>query len=147
MQQQPIWSESSGEAGYGDPVSFTFGNRRLIDHLIADLEDESDFVRERAARELGEVGSAKARDGLLSALNDKSSIVRKAAIEGLGECGGREAVCHLADLLADFAPDSTQRGCIVQALGKIGGSYVISRVVPYLTNSSEHLRLDAVTAL
>ena len=63
--------------------------RKAVQALIADLKDEDQEVRERAAHTLGEIGDVakEAVPALIAALKDKDKGVRGGAVYALGQIG------------------------------------------------------------
>ena len=57
------------------------------------------FIREPAARALGEIGDKKAVDHLIQALNDDAEMVIEGSIYALGKIGCNKAVNPLARIL------------------------------------------------
>jgi HEAT repeat protein len=67
------------------------------------LEDQDPYVRQSAARALGEMGaSEEAVDALLKSLKDKYQIVRKAAVGALGSLGDGRAIDTVFSSLFDY---------------------------------------------
>ncbi|MBN1900890.1 HEAT repeat domain-containing protein, partial [Candidatus Sumerlaeota bacterium] len=72
----------------------------IINLLINDLKDKDGSVRERAAWELGNIGSDKAIDPLINSLEkDKDVFVRGSAAWTLGNVGSDKTVDPLINLL------------------------------------------------
>jgi len=69
--------------------------------LIADLKDEDDGVRGRAAWALGKIEDSRAVEALIAALKDEDDGVRESAAWALGDIGDSRAVKALIAALKD----------------------------------------------
>ncbi|MBD2576216.1 HEAT repeat domain-containing protein [Oscillatoria sp. FACHB-1406] len=140
-----------------------------VSELVNAGEDESSWVRQRAAEVLGKLGSEAAIPGLLSAvrgsvvealgklgseaaiprllsaLEDEDSWVRKSAVEALGKLGLEAAIPGLLSALED--EDSWVRESAVKALGKLGSEAAIPGLLWTLEDEDYRVRESAVKAL
>ncbi len=92
--------------------------RVAVEPLIAALKDQnSGYVRERAAKALGKIGDRRAVESLIAALKDEVRDVREAATEALGGVGA-PAVEPLTATLKDR--DKYVRKTAAEALSKLG---------------------------
>jgi len=73
------------------------------------LSDKNEWVRERAARALGDVADSGAVDALVAALNDKSWSIRRSAAWALGRIRDRRAAGPLVAALNDQDISSSTR--------------------------------------
>ena len=142
-----LGSIGKGATPSGEPVK---AKGQVIEPLCIALKDESPGVREKAARELGEIKDLRAVEPLSAALNDSDEIVRDQAVgalekigepavealivalrnprsdvrmnaaKALGEIKDERAIEPLGALLND--KDSIVRGYASEILGKIGES-------------------------
>jgi HEAT repeat protein/energy-coupling factor transporter ATP-binding protein EcfA2 len=85
--------------------------------LFKAIEDSDCYVREIAAKTLGEIGSEVAIPGLLKAIEDSDIGVRWNAAQALGKIGSEAAIPVLLKAIEDS--DSDVRWSAAQALGKI----------------------------
>ncbi|UCC67969.1 MAG: HEAT repeat domain-containing protein [Armatimonadota bacterium] len=148
---------------------------RAVDPLIVALEDESESVREEAARSLRLAFSMyrnlelwpwpprmpivpystayddpyavkAAREAFAAALRDESFLVRECAAEALGEIGDRTVVEPLTDALYDESP--LVRCAAAEALGSIGDDRAVYWLIRVLQgDSSSEVRGRALKAL
>jgi HEAT repeat protein len=89
-----------------------------VEPLIVALKSKEPWVRERAARVLGEIGDTRAVEPLITAITGEKWIVRRAAIEALGKLGDVRAIEPLIAKLKD--KDGYIRGDAAKALKKLG---------------------------
>jgi len=92
---------------------------RVVEPLIAALEDGGLMDRRYAAEALGYIGDARAVDPLIVALKDEYDMVRRRAAEALGGIGDASAVEALIAALKDEGPGAGGRQPLVQALRQI----------------------------
>jgi HEAT repeat protein len=121
------------------------GDKRVLNVMLAALEDENDEVRRNAAIILGRIGDKTVVNGLIKALGDKSESVQKNAAESIARIG-KPAVKPLIAALS--SKDEDIRGYSIYALGRIGDK----RCVRYLkkialTDKDEKVREAAKKVL
>ena len=92
--------------------------------LTKQLNDRSALVREKAARDLGEIEHAGAIKLLLSAIKDSNSNVRLAAVESLTRLPAGDAVAPLLDALDSGDDRAAIEDPILRALERIGSPAV-----------------------
>jgi hypothetical protein len=93
---------------------------RAVDPLIETLNDETDFVANRAARALGNIGDPKSIEPLIKATKDERGYVRGGAAEALGNIGDEKALEPLKRLLKD--EDEYARRMAAEAMRKFEDS-------------------------
>jgi serine/threonine-protein kinase len=151
------------------------GTTSSIKHLLEAIADEDWWVRSRAADALARIGGERVVSAVLELVRDKDENIRRAAIEILNTCGDKRAVDHLilatkdkdwwvseraADALAGIGDnralpailEMVERGgrslpVALGALGKLGDSKLIDRVVPYLQQPEKEVRIAAIETL
>ncbi len=143
---------------------FRVSQLEAIDALIAALEDEADRtelggypLRRNAARALGKLGNLKAVPSLIKCLECTDFYVREAAAQSLAMLGDKTALPALIKLLdggVDQAvqvpgfPHLTQPyTAVLEALGAMGATEVISLVEPFLQHSVPRLQCSAARAM
>jgi len=72
---------------------------RVLDALVAGLDDEELQVKEASIRSLGMIGDTKAVPFLLDRLKDKNFTVRLNAIRSIGRIGDRKAIPYLREII------------------------------------------------
>ena len=92
---------------------------RNFDSLLKALSNRDDDIREKAARELGDLRDQRAVAALIPLLKDNDWSVRSAVVVSLGKLGNREAIKPLIPMLKDT--DEDVRRLAVDALKRIGG--------------------------
>lgn len=98
------------------------GGPKAVPVLAALLRNdgpESATIAFRAARALGNVGTAAARDALLDATTSADRLRRHAAVLSLGRIGGPKATDRLAEILSNDA-DRLVRAAAADALEQAG---------------------------
>lgn len=71
------------------------GNAKVVDSLIAGINDPELFTREASIQSLGRIGNPAAVLPLIAALNSDSSAVKLSAIKALEMIGDPQAIPHL----------------------------------------------------
>jgi serine/threonine-protein kinase len=151
------------------------GTTSSIKHLLEAVADEDWWVRSRASDALARIGGERVVSAVLELVRDKDENIRRAAIEILNTCGDKRAVDHLilatkdkdwwvseraADALGGIGDkralpailEMVDRGgrslpIALGALGKLGDSKLIDRVVPYLQRPEKEVRIAAIETL
>lgn len=116
-----------------------------VDRLIVQLKDESYERREAAARELGEIGDARAVEPLAESLEDRDGDVRAAAAKALGEIGdGRAVEALIRRVKRDIY---LVKAWAAWALGRIGDRQAVGPLIAALTDRDWWVRTEAAWAL
>jgi HEAT repeat protein len=92
------------------------------------LRHDDERVRRAAAAALGKLGTPHAEQALQQALRDSAPLVRTQAASGLAAQGGKPAAAVLAEAL-DGEPDAEVQLVMVAALGRIGTSEAVQRLI------------------
>lgn len=110
-----------------------------VEELIDAIRDSDSITRASAAKELGEIGDARAVVPLIGLLQDAILKVRIEVIKALGDMADNRAVEPLIEILEhDYAELQTEAAV---ALGKIGDSRAVeplSGAIEY-AESAQHL--------
>ncbi|MBT5872690.1 MAG: MFS transporter [Candidatus Latescibacteria bacterium] len=114
-------------------------------HLIRMVKSNDPEVKARAARELGETGSALAVEELIDLLDDSDRHVREEAARSLGNIGDRRAVTPLLDKISDPYSDIAHEA--IQALGAVRTPLSLNILVTLLGDERTDIRRSAVQAL
>ncbi len=146
-----------------------------IKALLMALEDGDWWVRSRASDALAKIGGPKVMDAVLQLVGDKNENIRRSAIEILNQTKDERAVDYLikatrdndwwvreraADALAEIrsekaAPallemltgDARSVPAALRALGRLGSSEVLPRLLPMLDRPEKDIRIEAVNAI
>ncbi len=147
----------------------------MLKHLLTALGDDDWWVRTRASDAIAKIGGPRVMDAVLQLVGDKNDDIRRAAIEILNQTKDERAVSHLigatrdpdwwvreraADALAEIgdpkaAPallamiegDPRSVPAAVRALGRVGDSQVLDRLLPLLDRSEKEIRVEALNAV
>ncbi len=115
-----------------------------VPSLIAVLDNPDEGVRWKAAITLGEIGDQRGIGPLIGLLSDRDRFVRSRAAFALGLIGA-PAIPALAEALEE-APYEVRKG-IVTALGKMNDPGATRVLIRTLTDPSDDVRQDTITAL
>jgi HEAT repeat protein len=135
---------------FGPPNIEKMKAKRDVDGLIKALQykiKSTDFketwVRQDAAKALGEIGESSAVLPLIAALNHRDNGVRWEAALGLGKIGDARAVEPLIAALKDSGL------CIAAAvaLGRIGSAHAVEPLISVLGDKDAKVRVAAAEAL
>ena len=146
-----------------------------IKYLLVALEDGDWWVRSRASDALAKIGGPKVMDAVLHLVSDKNDNIRRSAIEILNQTKDERAVDHLigatrdndwwvreraADALAEIrsakaAPallemlsgDPRSVPAALRALGRLGSTDVLPKLLPMLDRPEKDIRIEAVNAI
>jgi hypothetical protein len=113
-----------------------------IDALIESLLSQKIFKTTTgwdAAKELGEIGDARAVEPLIEALDDKQILVRTEAAKALGKIGDTRAV----EPLLETMPSEPA----AEALGRIGDKRVLGLLIQVVEDPDRRVREAAEAAL
>ncbi|MHB9134167.1 MAG: HEAT repeat domain-containing protein [Armatimonadota bacterium] len=113
--------------------------------LKSQLRADTEGLREKAAKQLGELRDPTAVDALIKAAKDKSPGVRRAAITALGLIGEPRVVEILLSALND-----DKRGvklAVVTALGDIGNSRAVEPLTAGLRDKDPDIRKAATASM
>jgi len=94
------------------------------------LKHANPYVRERAARALGEQGGKEAVAPLVAALSDGTPDVRRAAVDALGQIGEASAFDAVKARLTDQS--AIVRQAAVGAVGTLGGPKAVAPLIAAL---------------
>ena len=153
-----------------------FQDTNLFKPLFSALEQDNLYVREAAARLLGDIKDAAVVSPLIEAQEDNSKFVRDAAVESLQQVNDSRAVPALLEALASGSEDIRKEAIKVlskfsdldsvnqitealkdknpqirtgaaKALGNIGNAYAVKPLIPLLNDPDSEARLAAAEAL
>jgi HEAT repeat protein len=119
---------------------------KTLDEILDNLSDSSSFVREKAAKILGQIGSDRAVESLLNvALIDNTYSVRKTAIEALGNLGTSVAVDALLYTLNEG--NSLVRQQVAEVLAQRGEGEILPLLWDDLFRNGDLYLLDAIASI
>ncbi|MEW6497202.1 MAG: HEAT repeat domain-containing protein [Cyanobacteriota bacterium] len=113
--------------------------------LLNALSDEKSYVRARAVRELGKIGTEAAVSALLDALNHKDSNVCGWAAWALGQIGSQAVITQLIATLNHEGPEV--RTWAIWALGQIRSPAAVTGLIDALKHKDSQVRWRAASAL
>jgi len=150
------------------------GDTRSVKYLLEAITDQDWWVRARASDALGRIGGPRVVDAVLELIKDKDEDIRRAAIEILNTCKDKRAVEELvkatadedwwvseraADALAEIGDPKAvpavlamlNRGgrstpVAIRALGKLGDSRVLDKILPFIKNPDKQIKGAAIEA-
>jgi serine/threonine-protein kinase len=151
------------------------GTTHSVKYLLAAVSDEDWWVRSRASDALARIGGPRVVDAVLELIKDKDENIRRAAIEILNTCRDKRAVDKLieatrdkdwwvseraADALAEIgdakalpallemmAKNNRSLPVAITAIGKLGNSSTLPKVLPYLQRPEKEVRVAAIGAV
>jgi phycocyanobilin lyase subunit alpha len=143
---------------------FAKGEPKVVDALIAALEDEADRtelggypLRRNAARALGKLGDRRAVPGLLRCLECSDYYVRESAAQSLGMLGDRACIPILMSWLEGGVaavqlfpgrPHLTQPAeAAMETLEALRVTEAVPLIIPFLEHSLARVRHGAARAL
>jgi HEAT repeat protein len=141
LQEKGTVAEVRASAAYALGV---IGDKRAIKSLTSLLRNERYFVRQQAARALGQMGEA-AVDQLLEMASSSAPGTREAAIEALGSGGSTRALDRVIDALSDS--NANVRAAAVRALGESSSERAVSPLIAVMREESSTLRAQASVSL
>jgi HEAT repeat protein len=118
--------------------------QKALSPLIAALRDQNWYVRQDAAKALGQIGGARAVEPLIAALRDQDRDIHEAAAEALGQIGDARAVDPLIAALRD--QNGYVREAAAEALGQIGDARTVDPLIAALRDQNGYI-LAAARAL
>jgi serine/threonine-protein kinase len=132
-------------------------------------------VRSRASDALARIGGPRVVSAVLELVKDKDENIRRAAIEILNTCKDRRAIDHLieatkdkdwwvseraADALAEMGDSKAVPALLemmsrndrslpiaLHAVGKLGDSRILDKILPYLQRPEKEVRIAAINAV
>src|SRR5262245_24646781 len=151
------------------------GTTHSVKYLLEAVSDEDWWVRSRASDALARIGGPRVVDAVLELIKDKDENIRRSAIEILNTCRDKRAVDKLieatrdkdwwvseraADALAEIgdakalpallemmAKNNRSLPVAIAAVGKLGNSNVLNKVLPYLQRPEKEVRVAAIGAV
>lgn len=131
---------------------------RVLDHLVNLILDKNHYVREEAAKVIGQMGAAAAEGDVLDRLvklsrNKKDDNVRWSVAEAFGQMGAAAAADEVVIRLVELSRDNYVSKRAVYALGQMGATAATSMVFTRLLelilakNSNNEVRDSAIYAL
>ncbi|MFZ2957063.1 MAG: HEAT repeat domain-containing protein [Candidatus Ozemobacteraceae bacterium] len=118
---------------------------RIVDPLIAALQDQNVAVRYSAATALSRCREEKALDALVSAISDPNEFVRSSVAYALGNINNAKSSEALLAALDD--EQDIVRFSVAKALGTIGGEAVLEGLKQRMETSGGRFKVTVVEAL
>lgn len=122
--------------------------KSIINFLLTQLKDKNPEVRQRAALDLGAIGSIEAIEPLTKLpIYNSEKIVRSNSARALGDIGDSQAIKPLIKALTS-EKDSEVRMSTAKALGNIGDNQAIEPLMKAVTSEKNRwIRRNVVKAL
>jgi len=132
----------------GKIIATNFGVGDEVSVLISALKDSTEKVRWHAARDLGEIGNARAAEPLVQVLKNRSEYegVQETAVHALVKIGAG-AVKPLIDALKDKDEDWEVRRKAAEVLVEIGDERAVEPLIENLKDEEWHVRTYSARAL
>jgi serine/threonine-protein kinase len=122
----------------------TLGGPKVVNGVVGLLNDPDDFIRRYAVEILNAVPSEEAVEHLIKALRDNDWWVRERSIDALAKTGDERAIDPLLDLM--HQDDDAAPHC-VRALGILGHTRVLQKLVDLAASENDEIQREAVDAL
>jgi HEAT repeat protein len=127
----------------GDALA-EIGGAKVVESVVRLIKSEDEEIRRTAIEILNSTKDERAIEGLLKATDDTDWWVRERAVDALSKIGSSKALPKLDAMLgADPKTDAV----VVRALGKLGNSKHVSRIVPMLQRPEREVRVEAINAI
>ncbi len=139
MKDDDWWVRSRA----GDALS-EIGGPKVVDAVVALIKDKDEEIRRSAIEILNSMKDERAVDHLIEATDDDDWWVRERAIDALAQIGSPKALPKLETMLGQNPKTDT---VIIRALGKLGSSKHITKIVPMLNRSEREVQVEAIKAL
>ncbi|MEW5981848.1 MAG: M56 family metallopeptidase [Acidobacteriota bacterium] len=120
-------------------------DQKIIDALVAALDDVDGDVRHQALVTLARIGDRRTTAALMKALDDTSSDVREQAAMALGRLRDPGAVDALIKALADPSPGVREHAAF--ALGQMRDVRAVEPLLAVVSDQNAEVREQAVFAL
>ena len=127
----------------GDALA-EIGGPRVVDSVVKLIGEEDEDIRRTAIEILNATESNQAEDHLIKATDDADWWVRERAIDALSKIGSTKALPKLESLLGQYPNTDT---VIVRALGKMGNSTHIAKILPLLRRPEREIQVEAIKAI
>ncbi|MCI0487977.1 MAG: HEAT repeat domain-containing protein, partial [Blastocatellia bacterium] len=120
------------------------GERRAIGPLIELLKDERYYVRQQAARALGQMGEP-AVEQVVGMARSSVPATREAAIEALGGINSGASIDRIVEALTDS--NTNVRSAAVKALGETSSERAVPHLMAIMRDESSTMRSQAAASL
>lgn len=122
---------------------------QMIDHVMESARSTNQWIRERAARHLDEMGDPRAFGVIMSILEDTNAIFTAGdwPLRVLGKPGNKRAIPALTAVMKDRTRRSWIRGDVARAIGNIGDRSATGTLLAELNDTNDEVRVGVVHAL
>jgi len=127
----------------GDALA-EIGGPRVVNSVVKLIGEKDEDIRRTAIEILNATKSDQAEDHLIKATDDTDWWVRERAIDALSKIGSTKALPKLEKMLGQNPKTDT---VIVRALGKMGNSTHIAKILPLLRRPEREIQIEAIKAI
>ena len=127
----------------GDALA-EIGGPRVVNSVVKLIGEKDEDIRRTAIEILNATKSDLAEDHLIKATDDTDWWVRERAIDALSKIGSSKALPKLEKMLGQNPKTDT---VIVRALGKMGNSTHIAKILPLLRRPEREIQIEAIKAI
>jgi serine/threonine-protein kinase len=127
----------------GDALA-EIGGPRVVNSVVTLIGEKDEDIRRTAIEILNATKSEAAEDHLINATDDPDWWVRERAIDALSKIGSTKALPKLESMLGQNPKTDS---VIVRALGKMGNSTHVAKILPMLKRPDKQTQIEAIKAL
>jgi serine/threonine-protein kinase len=127
----------------GDALA-EIGGPRVVNSVVKLIGEEDEEIRRTAIEILNSTKSDEAEDHLIKATDDTDWWVRERAVDALTKIGSTKALPKLEGMLGQNPKTDT---VLVRALGKLGNSTHVAKLLPMLQRPEREIQLEAIKAI
>ena len=150
-----LWKESHPSSGYANIFQKSYidsivnnlaqANSHMLELFISLLKNKNFWLKDYAARTLGEIGTSNAIEALIEVVEGEDEFLRWRTLKVLGETRNSKATDVLIGMLKD-ENDSIKISAVV-SLGKIGDTKATDALIKMLEGEDDNTRISVIRAL
>jgi len=120
------------------------GGPKVMQAIMGLISDEDENIRRSAIEILNQTSDESAISHLIDATHDSDWWVSERAVDALAEIGSQEALPRLLEMLSG---DTQAIPSVLRALGKLGDTQVVTKIMPLMQRSEPSIIIEAMGAL